>query len=129
MRGDDGRSSREEVAAAAAAAAASPFASLALSGSGENTSAATAAANSSPQPSALKLSVSGRLSRSFSKLGLTRMSSNSGGGVAAGLSRRTLLDEGKSRYEERIEVEEGERGSKQPLKRREAKPLSVTRAL
>lgn len=113
MRGDDGRSSREEVAAASAAAAASPFASLALSGSGENTSAATAAANSSPQPSALKLSVSGRLSRSFSKLGLTRMSSNSGGGVAAGLSRRTLLDEGKSRYEEGIEVEEGEREREQ----------------
>lgn len=74
--------------------AASPFASLSMRG---DTAAAAAASSSPPAapPSALKLSVSGRLSRSFSKLGLTRMSSSSSGG--AGLSRRTLLDEGKSR--------------------------------
>lgn len=73
--------------------AAPPFASLSMRGD----TAATAASSSPPAapPSALKLSVSGRLSRSFSKLGLTRMSSSSSGG--AGLSRRTLLDEGKSR--------------------------------
>lgn len=74
----------------------SPFASLASCGG--DTAAAAAPCSSSPgPPSALKLSVSGRLSRSFSKLGLSRMSSSSVG--AGGLSRRTLLDEGKSRCE------------------------------
>ena len=76
--------------------AASPFASLSMSGGGDS-AAAAAPCSSSPAPppsSALKLSVSGRLSRSFSKLGLSRISSSS---VGAGLSRRTLLDEGKSR--------------------------------
>ena len=75
--------------------AASPFASL--SKSCGDTAAAAATCSSPAPPSALKLSVSGRLSRSFSKLGLSRISSSS---VGAGLSRRTLLDEGKSRCED-----------------------------
>lgn len=80
----------------------SPFASLA-SCSGD-TAAAAAPCSSPGPPSALKLSVSGRLSRSFSKLGLSRMSSSSVG--AGGLSRRTLLDEGKSRCENLRKIEE-----------------------
>lgn len=92
MRGDrrstKQQQQQEEMGEMGATAATTPFANLSVSGCGGGDIAP------SPPPSALKLSVSGRLSRSFSKLGLMRMSSSNGGGY---LSRRTLLDEGKSR--------------------------------
>lgn len=100
----------------------SPFASLASCG-GDTAAAADAPSSSPGPPSALKLSVSGRLSRSFSKLGLSRMSSSS-------LSRKTLLDEGKSRCEENLRKN---RRNEQPMqaerdreRQRDNKPLSVT---
>ena len=84
MLDGDRRGSTNEQEGRMEEAAASPFANSA----------------SAASPSTLKrLSVSGRLSRSFSKLGLTRMSSSGGVGGSAVLSRRSLLllDEGKSR--------------------------------